>query len=64
MKELSEVQSIFEAKFGKYNENFNYKQKDTDFLMSFRIILFDIKIKWNYSVTHLPKLNFLYEIGK
>ncbi|ARB91514.1 hypothetical protein [Legionella longbeachae] len=40
MKEPSEIQSIFEAKFGKYNENFDYKQRDTDFLMSSNAVNF------------------------
>ncbi|KTC83490.1 hypothetical protein [Legionella cincinnatiensis] len=47
MKELSEIHSIFEAKFGKYNENFQYKQKDISFLMNPNAVKFFHKILRN-----------------
>ncbi|VEB35217.1 Dot/Icm T4SS effector [Legionella sainthelensi] len=50
MKELSEVQSIFETKFGKYNANFNYRQKDTDFLMSPNAVKFFHEILINHEI--------------
>ncbi len=40
LKSPEEIQKIFEEKFGKYNSDFNYAQKDADLLMSADAVAF------------------------
>jgi hypothetical protein len=40
MKDPNEVQSLFEAKFGKYNEHFNHSQDDVELLMTPKAVVF------------------------
>ncbi|CEG57567.1 hypothetical protein [Legionella fallonii] len=51
LKSPEEVQKIFEAKFGKYDSNFNYTQKDTDVLMSADAVAFFKQALNNSSIT-------------
>ena len=40
MQDSETVQSLFEAKFGKYDENFDYAQRDANLLMSSEAVAF------------------------
>lgn len=51
MKDPKEVQSLFEAKFGKYDEHFDHTQQDVDFLMTPDAVEFFHKILKNDDVT-------------
>ncbi|HAU1321867.1 TPA: HAD family hydrolase [Legionella pneumophila] len=51
MKDPIEVQALFEAKFGKYNENFDHSQQDADFLMRPEAVAFFHEVLKNDDVT-------------
>lgn len=51
MKDPIEVQALFEAKFGKYNENFDHDQQDVDFLMRPEAVAFFHEVLKNDDVT-------------
>jgi hypothetical protein len=40
LKPVNEVQSLFVKKFGEYNSDFNYKKRDSDFLLSLEAVTF------------------------
>ncbi|HIE9963979.1 TPA: Dot/Icm T4SS effector phosphotyrosine phosphatase Ceg4 [Legionella pneumophila] len=51
MKDPIEAQALFEAKYGKYNENFDHDQQDVDFLMSPEAVAFFHEVLKNDDVT-------------
>ncbi|AMP88265.1 HAD family hydrolase [Legionella pneumophila] len=51
MKDPIEIQALFEAKFGKYNENFDHSQQDADFLMRPEAVAFFHEVLKNDDVT-------------
>ncbi|HAT1775624.1 haloacid dehalogenase-like hydrolase [Legionella pneumophila] len=51
MKDPIEAQALFEAKYGKYNENFDHDQQDVDFLMSPEAVAFFHEVLKNNDVT-------------
>ncbi|HAT2094888.1 TPA: HAD family hydrolase [Legionella pneumophila] len=51
MKDPIEVQALFEAKYGKYNENFDHDQQDVDFLMRPEAVAFFHEVLKNDDVT-------------
>ncbi|HAT1802690.1 TPA: hypothetical protein I8Z04_001349 [Legionella pneumophila] len=51
MKDPIEAQALFEAKYGKYNENFDHDQQDVDFLMSPEAVAFFHEVLKNDAVT-------------
>lgn len=51
MKDPIETQALFEAKYGKYNENFDHDQQDVDFLMSPEAVAFFHEVLKNDDVT-------------
>lgn len=51
MKDPIEAQALFEAKYGKYNENFDHDQQDVDFLMSPEAVVFFHEVLKNDDVT-------------
>ncbi|HAT8177967.1 TPA: hypothetical protein JA361_00515 [Legionella pneumophila] len=51
MKDPIEVQSLFEAKFGKYDESFDHSQQDVELLMSPEAVAFFHEVLKNDDVT-------------
>ncbi|HAT7073386.1 TPA: hypothetical protein JAN90_11580 [Legionella pneumophila] len=51
MKDPIEAQALFEAKYGKYNENFDHDQQDVDFLMRPEAVAFFHEVLKNDDVT-------------